>query len=92
MAGKVVSVDLAKDRDGKSKGYASVQFSGPTEAINAIGMRHCLCFTQVTSALSDISLHAALFHGQMLCDRPMKLKMVSVEPALKSRKVALVFA
>lgn len=37
VAGKVISVDLAKDRDGKSKGYASVQFSDPAEAINAIG-------------------------------------------------------
>ena len=44
VAGKVVSVDLAKDRDGKSKGYASVQFCEPTEAINAIGMCHCPLF------------------------------------------------
>lgn len=38
VAGKVISVDLAKDRDGKSKGHALVQFSEPAEAINAIGM------------------------------------------------------
>jgi RNA recognition motif-containing protein len=37
VAGRVISVDLAKDRDGKSKGYAVVQFSEPTEAVNAIG-------------------------------------------------------
>ena len=37
VAGKIVSVELAKDRDGKSKGHASVQFSEPAEAINAIG-------------------------------------------------------
>ena len=76
MAGKIVSVDLAKDRDGKSKGYASVQFSEPTEAINAIGIA-ILCFALIEPALNDIFSHAALFHGQILCDRPLKLKMVS---------------
>ena len=53
VAGKVICVDLAKDRDGKSKGYASVQFSEPTEAINAIGI--ILYFALVESILTDMS-------------------------------------
>lgn len=53
MAGKIVNVDLAKDRDGKSKGYASVQFSEPTEAVNAIGII-VLCFALIEPALNDI--------------------------------------
>ena len=44
VAGKIINVDLAKDRNGKSKGYASVQFSEPLEAINAIGMSVVMAF------------------------------------------------
>ena len=75
----MVSVDLATDKDGKSRGHASVQFSEPTEAINAIGMLCHYPFSWRVYPHCDMSLHAALFHGQMLCDRPMKLKMVSVQ-------------
>ena len=75
MAGRVVSVDLAKDRNGKSKGYASVQFSEPREAINAIGIVLYICSNGVCPHRHVLC--AALFHGQMLSDRPMKLRMVS---------------
>ncbi len=54
----MVSVDLAKDRDGKSKGYAVVQFSEPTEAINAIGTYYRFCRIHIASALGDMSLQS----------------------------------
>ena len=76
VAGRILNVDLAKDKDGKSKGYASVQFSEPSEAIKAIGI-HLLVYYELVG-VSLVALYTALFHGQMLCDRPMKLRMASL--------------
>ena len=42
VAGKIVNVEVAKDRDNKSKGYGEVQFEEPSEAYNAIGEFGCL--------------------------------------------------
>ena len=44
VAGRILNVDLAKDKDGKSKGCASVQFSEPNEAIRAIGIHFNLVY------------------------------------------------
>lgn len=38
MAGKVVSVDLATDKDGASRGFAVVEYEHPVEAVQAISM------------------------------------------------------
>lgn len=38
LAGKVVSVDLATDKDGASRGFAVVEFDHPVEAVQAISM------------------------------------------------------
>lgn len=38
MAGKVVSVDLATDKDGSSRGFAVVEYEHPVEAVQAISM------------------------------------------------------
>uniref|UniRef100_A0A336KI76 CSON010885 protein n=1 Tax=Culicoides sonorensis TaxID=179676 RepID=A0A336KI76_CULSO len=38
MAGKVVSVDLATDKDGASRGFAVVEYDHPVEAVQAISM------------------------------------------------------
>lgn len=37
VAGRIVNVEVIKDRDGKSKGYGEVQFEEPSEAYKAIG-------------------------------------------------------
>ena len=68
VAGKIVSVDLAKDRGGKSKGYASVQFSEQSEAINAIGMyrlcRHDRDFPALNSARDVVDINNLCPHMQ----------------------------
>jgi len=38
LAGKVMTVDLHKDKDGKSKGYGIVEMEHPVEAVQAISM------------------------------------------------------
>lgn len=38
LAGKVVSVDLATDKDGASRGFAVVEYEHPVEAVQAISM------------------------------------------------------
>lgn len=40
LAGKVQSVSLFKDRDGKSRGISVVEYSTPLEALNAVLMFH----------------------------------------------------
>jgi len=40
LSGKVLEIDLLKDKDGKSKGMALVEFSHPVEAVQAISMFH----------------------------------------------------
>ena len=53
VAGVVVRTDVFTDRDGRSRGYGTVEYSQPKEALNAI----------------------VLFHGQMLINRPMVVRM-----------------
>ena len=53
VAGIVVRTDIFADRDGRSRGYGTVEYSLPKEALNAI----------------------VLFHGQMLNNRPMVVRM-----------------
>ncbi|XP_055683266.1 myelin expression factor 2-like [Lutzomyia longipalpis] len=38
LAGRVVSVDLSKDEDGNSRGFAVVEYDHPVEAVQAISM------------------------------------------------------
>merc|ERR1719342_1646604 len=40
IAGKVVNVEINKDQDGKSRGFGTVQFEHPVEAVQAISMLH----------------------------------------------------
>ncbi|UYV63427.1 HNRNPM [Cordylochernes scorpioides] len=40
IAGKVMRVDIKKDKDGQSKGLALVEFDHPVEAVQAISMFH----------------------------------------------------
>ncbi|KAI6649090.1 Myelin expression factor 2 [Oopsacas minuta] len=53
VAGLVIRSDIFVDRDSRSRGYGTVEFSIPKEALNAI----------------------MLFHGQMLNNRPMVVRM-----------------
>ncbi len=38
LAGRIVSVEVSKDRDGKSRGYGLVEYTHPVEAVQAISM------------------------------------------------------
>lgn len=40
MAGKVIRVDIPVDKDGRSRGFAVVEFDHPVEAVQAISMFH----------------------------------------------------
>lgn len=40
LAGKVVRVDIPVDKDGRSRGFAVVEFDHPVEAVQAISMFH----------------------------------------------------
>ncbi|KAJ8918908.1 hypothetical protein NQ315_016810 [Exocentrus adspersus] len=40
LAGKVVRVDIPTDKDGRSRGFAVVEFDHPVEAVQAISMFH----------------------------------------------------
>ncbi|XP_065215578.1 heterogeneous nuclear ribonucleoprotein M isoform X3 [Planococcus citri] len=40
LAGRVVGVDLLTDKDGKSRGFGTVEFEHPVEAVQAISMLH----------------------------------------------------
>jgi len=40
LAGKVAEIDFLRDKDGKSKGMALVEFTHPVEAVQAISMFH----------------------------------------------------
>ena len=71
VAGKVVNADILTDQSGKSKGLGEVQFEDQADALSAIG-KEGSC-----SAVIYRCLYAALFHGQMLTDRPMTVRMVS---------------
>ena len=53
VAGVVARSDIFVDREGRSRGYGTVEFGHPKEALNAI----------------------VLFHGQMLNNRPMVVRM-----------------
>lgn len=53
VAGMVIRTDVFSDKDGRSRGYGTVEYSRPKEALNAIIM----------------------FHGQMLNNRPMLVRM-----------------
>ena len=38
LAGRLVKAEVVKDREGKSRGYAIVDYSHPVEAVQAISM------------------------------------------------------
>lgn len=40
LAGRVVRVDMPLDKDGRSRGFAVVEFDHPVEAVQAISMFH----------------------------------------------------
>ena len=40
LAGRVISVELNKDKDGKSRGHGVIEYSHPVEAVQAISMFH----------------------------------------------------
>lgn len=40
LAGRVVRVDLPYDKEGRSRGFAVVEFDHPVEAVQAISMFH----------------------------------------------------
>ena len=40
MAGKVVGIELSRDKESKSRGFAVVVFDHPVEAVQAISMFH----------------------------------------------------
>lgn len=40
LAGKIQKVDLSADRDGKSRGFAVIEYDHPVEAVQAISMFH----------------------------------------------------
>ena len=72
MAGKVLNADILMDATGKSKGMGEVQFEDQADAVNGIGKGGNLYWQD-----SICFFYKALFHGQMLCDRPMTVRMVS---------------
>ncbi|XP_043584882.1 myelin expression factor 2-like [Bombus pyrosoma] len=40
LAGKVLHVELARDKDGKSRGFAIIEYDYPVESVQAISMLH----------------------------------------------------
>lgn len=40
LAGKVIHVELGKDKDGKSRGFGVVEYDHPVESVQAISMLH----------------------------------------------------
>ncbi|KAK7590810.1 hypothetical protein V9T40_002423 [Parthenolecanium corni] len=40
LAGRVINVDLLTDKEGKSRGFGTVEFEHPVEAVQAISMLH----------------------------------------------------
>ena len=38
MAGKVLGVELSRDKDGKSRGFATIVYDHPVESVQAISM------------------------------------------------------
>lgn len=40
LAGKVLHVELGKDKDGKSRGFGVVEYDHPVESVQAISMLH----------------------------------------------------
>ncbi|XP_063982564.1 myelin expression factor 2 [Diachasmimorpha longicaudata] len=40
LAGKVINVELGKDKDGKSRGFGVVEYDHPVESVQAISMLH----------------------------------------------------
>merc|ERR1712142_258823 len=40
LAGKVVGIELSRDKEGKSRGFATVVYDHPVEAVQAISMFH----------------------------------------------------
>ena len=79
MAGRVLNVDILMDHSNKSKGLGEVQFEDPNDAIGAIGepdkTGH---FDKGIICCHDLYF-TALFHGQMLMDRPMTVRMVGLQ-------------
>ena len=40
LAGKVLHVELGKDKDGKSRGFGVIEYDHPVESVQAISMLH----------------------------------------------------
>ena len=66
---------MPEEKEGRNRGYAVVQFENPQEAYTAI--REPLLGGGGEKELVGDSLLIGLFHGQMLTDRPMIVRMVS---------------
>ena len=82
VAGRIVNADILTDREGHSKGLGEVQFEDSSEAIGAIGRWEGIRMNEkhwnVSMWQRNVVLLVALFHGQMLSDRPMTVRMVSL--------------
>lgn len=65
LAGRVIDVDLSLDKDGKSRGFAVVEFDHPVEAVQAISMfdQQLLYERRMRIRLDKIPDHEKLIEG-----------------------------
>ncbi|XP_050306212.1 myelin expression factor 2 isoform X2 [Anthonomus grandis grandis] len=65
LAGRVIDVELSVDKDGRSRGFAVVEFDHPVEAVQAISMFHnqFLFDRQMTVRLDRVSDNSRLPEG-----------------------------
>ncbi|XKL63393.1 hypothetical protein PGB90_005757 [Kerria lacca] len=66
LAGRVVSIDLLTDKDGKSRGFGTVEFEHPVEAVQAISMLH-------NQLLYDRRINVRMDKSNERPDGPLKL-------------------
>ncbi|CAG9769210.1 unnamed protein product [Ceutorhynchus assimilis] len=65
LAGRIVKVDMSLDKDGKSRGFAVIEYDHPVEAVQAISMFHnqFLYDRQMTVRMDRVSDHLKLPEG-----------------------------
>lgn len=83
MAGMVVRADILEDKDGKSRGMGTVTFDMPLEAVQAVCILYVEClnyFHRFWKCPCNVPLNypSAMFNGQLLFNRVMHVKLVSV--------------
>lgn len=79
LAGRVINVDLLTDKEGKSRGFGTVEFEHPVEAVQAICEFHLVYqWTMLYNAgISNRTfyLFSAMLHNQLLYDRRINVRM-----------------